>query len=77
MSMPEFAMTYVVYWPEEGVLKVGRAWRFHWVQMMARTVVPHAQRLAPGADSGVVVPRECGRKPSPPLRHLRRRRGTF
>jgi hypothetical protein len=35
--MPEFAMTYVVYWPEAGVLKVGRAWRFHRVQMMTRS----------------------------------------
>lgn len=26
MSLPEFAMTYVAYFPEHGVLKVGRAW---------------------------------------------------
>ncbi|MDF2576182.1 MAG: hypothetical protein K0S05_3094, partial [Agromyces sp.] len=37
MSMPTFAMTYVVYWPAEGVLKVGRAWRFSRVQMMVRS----------------------------------------
>ena len=36
-AMPEYAMTYVVYWPEVGVLKVGRAWRFHRVQMMTRS----------------------------------------
>lgn len=36
-AMPRFAMTYVVYWPEVGVLKVGRAWRFHRVQMMTRS----------------------------------------
>ncbi len=36
-AMPKFAMTYVVYWPEAGVLKVGRAWHFHRVQMMTRS----------------------------------------
>ncbi|MDF2578455.1 MAG: hypothetical protein K0S49_34 [Microbacterium sp.] len=34
MSLPTFAMTYVAYWRDAGVLKVGRAWRWSRVQEM-------------------------------------------
>ena len=49
-AMPEFAMTYVVYWPAEGVLKVGRAWRSHRVEMMTRSG-GHVLILARGTDA--------------------------
>jgi hypothetical protein len=48
--LPTYAMTYVVYWPEHGVLKVGRAWRFHRVQMMTRSG-GHVVVLARGTDA--------------------------
>ncbi|MCC4250770.1 hypothetical protein, partial [Microbacterium testaceum] len=40
--MPEFAMTYVVVWPDAAgpgvhVVKVGRAWKSHRVEMMTRS----------------------------------------
>ena len=50
MSMPEFAMTYVVFWPEHNVLKVGRAWRFNRVHRMTRTG-GHIIILARGTDA--------------------------
>ncbi len=47
--MPRYAMTYVVYWPHAKVLKVGRAWRFSRVQMMA-TSGAQVLVLARGTD---------------------------
>ena len=47
--MPQFAMTYVVYWPDARVLKVGRAWRFARVQAMVAAGA-HLLVLARGTD---------------------------
>ncbi|MGO1855326.1 MAG: hypothetical protein ACTH0V_18150, partial [Microbacteriaceae bacterium] len=40
--MPKYAMTYVVAWPDalgpdRHVVKIGRAWKFHRVQLMVRS----------------------------------------
>lgn len=42
LSLPKYANTYLVYWPDafrngDGVLKVGRAWKWSRIQEMART----------------------------------------